>query len=273
MNAEDLTALKTHGYVFDSDSGSGGSRSDLDDEYYKLKPPPIQVDNFQFNIVRIPCSTQEINVNTNRSFNLVNSKTEILPHAHTSICQNVVNGNSTNRRTNSKKNRLLYSQVVSAENIPPTSTSTPQNSRTDSSTKKFDTNMNNSDISIINKNVPFLLEYCKNVSITKNHPSSTKIITNGCEIVSETTRKINKPRVPQQHNYNLQLRKDNVNLSDKRTRNNNNNTPAPLHRVITNDLHVPIRNTNTQQNDTTQPPETKTNCFNTLLMCFCCCCQ
>lgn len=273
MNAEDLTALKTHGYVFDSDSASGGSRSDLDDEYYALKPPPFPVDNFEHNIVRIPCSIQEININTNRSFDLVNPKIEKLSYVHASICQNAVSGNSTNRLTNSKKDRLLYSQVVSGENIPPTSTSTPQNSRTDNSTKKFDTNVNNSGISIINKNVPFLPEYCKNVSITKKHPSSTTIIASSSEIVSKTTRNIDKPRIPQQHNYNFQLRKDNVNLSDKRIRNNNNNTSTPLRGVITNDLHVPIRNTNTQQNDTTQPAETKTNCFNTLLMCFCCCCQ
>ncbi|KAF5305616.1 hypothetical protein FQR65_LT07697 [Abscondita terminalis] len=43
MDNADLVALKRHGYVFDSSSISGDSgRSDFDDEYYNLKPPPLE---------------------------------------------------------------------------------------------------------------------------------------------------------------------------------------------------------------------------------------
>lgn len=41
MSVTDLAALKIHGYIFDTSSISDGDKSEFDEEYYTLRPPPL----------------------------------------------------------------------------------------------------------------------------------------------------------------------------------------------------------------------------------------
>ncbi|KAB0796313.1 hypothetical protein PPYR_10374 [Photinus pyralis] len=275
MSTEDLKALKAHGYVFDSDSVSGGSKSDFDDDYYALKPDPVLIDPSLYTIVSISCRTQELNPSpeptrkTQRSFSK-RGKRGNRPITRASDSQN----SSVSKEWNTlpscytidppcfdlaDKENVVIGEV---ENVPLPLVNTPRN------------------VSVANKKGKVVTSRATSTSSQRRTSLKKENVSNNFAVSTVSQRVSERALTPPYHKITLptsttntqnvqrhtvRSSSSNLNTGARAPRNTNSitTTSAPSHRTNTC-VDIPYRQ---MRNNSTPPEENVSDCPG------CCCCQ